>query len=295
MLGPLAAFSTSAIWAYASPRYAKITVDFGPVAVNLSRALAALLVATMVLAIRAVSTGSFASFNTMDIHSVAWLSLSMLTSYGLGDALFFVAASKIGFATALAIGSSFPLWSACAGWWFRGEVLSVDRLAGLALLVGGVVAIVALGRNEHAKKPGTYLRWVVLSIFVSLLWSATAFFTSQSTMTADPTLATAIRMAAAIPIIFGVSFFLKRVNPKPFYLPGRVFWRSFPLFAVEGFGGALAYVYGMSHTDLAVGSALSSLAPVLSVPFAVLLGLDRPSIPRMTALIGVVVGIWLLV
>ena len=98
-------------------------------------------------------------------------------------------------------------------------------------------------------------------------------------------------MAAAIPIIFGVSFFETRES-KPFYLPGRVFWRSFPLFAVEGFGRLWPMFMGCP-TDLAVGSALSSLAPVLSVPFAILLGLDRPSIPRMTALIGVVVGICL--
>ena len=150
LLGPLAAFFHVRDLGICQPRYAKITVDFGPVAVNLSRALAALLVATMVLAIRAVSTGSFASFNTMDIHSVAWLSLSMLTSYGLGDALFRSSLQKLVSLQLSRSARASPL-ERMRGVVVRGEVLSVDRLAGLALLVGGVVAIVALGRNEHAK------------------------------------------------------------------------------------------------------------------------------------------------
>ena len=296
LFGPLAAFSCSAIWAFASPRYTKITVLHGSPAINMARAITSLLVACAVLAGRAITESRFMAIDKVDLNSVLWLSLSMLTSYGLGDALFFLAASRIGFSTALAIGSSFPLWSALAAWGFKGEILSAGKWIGLLLLIAGVITIVIQGRKEHLEKKTHFLHWVGVSIFVSILWAGTAFCTSQSTLTSDPVLATAIRMAAAIPAISAAAIgVLNRLDPKPLFLPRGLYLKFFPLFAVEGFGGALAYVYAMSHSHLAVASALSSLAPVLSVPFAIALGLERTSFSRIAALTGVVAGIWLLV
>jgi drug/metabolite transporter (DMT)-like permease len=40
------------------------------------------------------------------------------------------------------------------------------------------------------------------------------------------------------------------------------------IFVIEAFGGSLLFIYGLTHSTLAVSAALSSLAPVISVPIA---------------------------
>ena len=55
------------------------------------------------------------------------------------------------------------------------------------------------------------------------------------------------------------------------------------------------FVYGLAHTDLAVGATLSSLAPLMSVPFALLYREERWSLPRFTAVTATVAGVVILI
>ena len=59
--------------------------------------------------------------------------------------------------------------------------------------------------------------------------------------------------------------------------------------------GSIFFVYGLANTDLAVGATLSSLSPLISVPFAIALGEERWSAPRAIAITATVGGIVLLV
>ena len=54
------------------------------------------------------------------------------------------------------------------------------------------------------------------------------------------------------------------------------------------------FLYGLSHSSLVLGVTLSSLAPVLSVPIAIALRVERFSIKRTLAIIVVAVGLALL-
>jgi drug/metabolite transporter (DMT)-like permease len=67
-----------------------------------------------------------------------------------------------------------------------------------------------------------------------------------------------------------------------------------PALVADSIVGALAYVYGLSHTDLAVGATLSSLAPLFSVPFAIAAGEERFDARRSAAIVVTVAGIVLL-
>ena len=77
--------------------------------------------------------------------------------------------------------------------------------------------------------------------------------------------------------------------------PAQVLRSSLWVFVLEAFGGSYFFVYGLSHTHLALASTLTSLAPVLSVPVALALKIERFSIGRTLGVCTVVIGLCLLV
>ena len=78
-------------------------------------------------------------------------------------------------------------------------------------------------------------------------------------------------------------------------LPRQEFRRWAWLFACEAFGGSLFFLYGLSRSPLVIGTTLSSLAPVLSMPVACALGWERFSGKRALGVLFVILGVWLLV
>jgi drug/metabolite transporter (DMT)-like permease len=70
--------------------------------------------------------------------------------------------------------------------------------------------------------------------------------------------------------------------------------KDYFLFAGEAYFGSLCFLYGLGHSELVVGTTLSSLAPIISAPAAVIMGLERWSWRRMGGVFGVVAGIVLL-
>jgi drug/metabolite transporter (DMT)-like permease len=63
-----------------------------------------------------------------------------------------------------------------------------------------------------------------------------------------------------------------------------------PAIAADGLLGSSLYVYGLSHSDLAVGATLTSLAPLISVPIAIALGEERWNGRRVAAVAMTVAG-----
>ncbi len=100
-------------------------------------------------------------------------------------------------------------------------------------------------------------------------------------------------MAAAVALCLIIG---KVVYPKErITLPISVYRSWYWLFIFEAFGGSYFYLVGLSHSSLAIGSTLASLAPVISVPVAIALRLEAFSWKRTAAVITVVFGLFLLV
>jgi drug/metabolite transporter (DMT)-like permease len=68
-----------------------------------------------------------------------------------------------------------------------------------------------------------------------------------------------------------------------------------PAFIADALLGSSLYVYGLSHSDLAVGATLSALAPLISVPVAIVVGEESWSASRLAAVVATVGGVVLLV
>lgn len=290
LLGPLGALGSSLTWAIGSAVYTRRARTHSAVEVNLSRAA---VVTPLFLCAAYLTLGPqiLAGFTPIRL---SWLALSTVCSYGLGDLLFYLSALRLGTATALAIASVYPVWAAVLGALSLGETLTAARLGGIALCTGGVAWLVLLSRESDPHRPRAPGTGLFLALLTSLLWAGNTYSIRRG--------ATGLPMLAANCFRFGLALaglLLARTllpGPKTRLLRRGPEAAGFALAAVvEGFLGSSMFVYGLSHTDLAIAAPLSSLAPLFAVPVGLCLGTERLSLQRLCAILTTVGGVVLLV
>ncbi len=306
MFGPFIALMSSFTWAIGTARYSVMAERHSAFAVNFGRALFGL----PLFALTAILVG--ADIEQLGAPQLGWLSVSIISSYAVGDCAFLVSARRIGVPAALAISSTFPIWSALAGFFFLGESLSSMQGLGLAFAVLGICGVILAGTRSASSRgssanvrdareahgdPSTAARQkmlgYVLAGITSLFWAVNSTALAYVGRGLNAPLANTARMAIALLLIpIAARFFA----PGQSLLIGRATFRRFWwVFVVEGYCGALFFMYGLSNSPVALGVTLTSLAPVISVPLALILGLERPSWLKTVGVCTTVAGIALLV
>lgn len=311
MLGPLCALASSFTWAIGITRYSALSKSFPAFTVNVSRAMVAL--PLFVLATFIQSGGyreGLASLGAVHLGSVGWFTLSMVSSYALGDLLFLMSTHSLGVPAALAIASSYPLWSALVAWVVRGEALGLSKMFGLFLVVGGTALVILTGyRNSRIERAaGGTVSWsksypagVIFAVCTSLLWATNTFSVSQGGQDLIAPVSNVVRMIVALVLcpLIGLPIAARmRKSPSektPIMLPWKSLKPAFWVFVLEGFGGSYLFLYGLTHSPLAIGAALSSLAPVISVPIAWMMKTESFSFGKTLGVVLTVAGVWLLV
>lgn len=299
MLGALASLASAAIWAFGSTRYALYSRALGSARVNLTRASTVLPI-FLVMTLWSTRGHLFAAVD--GTHAI-WLALSVVCAYAFADNLFFAAARRVGVTTALAIASTDPLWAAIAGALWRGERFGLWRAAGTALCVGGVIALILLApRVAHELAPDGSRQsdrkasriGILLALLTSLLWAGNCVATKLGATGLVLWQATLLRICFAWPILAATTALVTR--PTRDAAEARRSYRALiPICLLEAGVGSLLFVYGLAHSDLVVGATLSSLAPLMSVPFALLYSEERWSLPRFLAVLATVAGVIVLV
>ena len=100
-----------------------------------------------------------------------------------------------------------------------------------------------------------------------------------------------IRFIIAWPILAATSALTRAPDAATTPSRARAYRSLVPVSIAEACVGSSLFVYGLAHTDLAVGATLSSLAPLMSVPFALLYREERWSPPRFAAVTATVAGV----
>jgi drug/metabolite transporter (DMT)-like permease len=276
-LGPLCAFGSSVTWAFGSGGYSKLARDNSVYAVNFARAMVSLPLFLITAYVAAGSWGALVgSFS--EVHGVHffWLTLSMIGSYALGDVMFLLSTREIGVSVALTIASSYPLMMALWGFLFQGEALSHLQIAGLFLTVGGMATVI-LNTPDSPERRKVKGRGILFAFIAMACWGLNALGTAHGSRDLSMPVANSIRMAIALLLcgFFGKVIPTGQIGSNRLMLSKGDFKKWLWLFGFEGFGGAGFYMYGLAHTSLAVGAALSSVAPVLSVPVAWAFGIEK--------------------
>jgi len=231
-----------------------------------------------------------------------WLLVSVVGSYVVGDGLFLVSTQILGVPVALAIASTYPLWSAFAGWAFLGQGVNPAGLAGVILVVAGVVTVVRgrSGRADepHAGAPPTHgpgrTTGVLLASATSLFWALNTFAVAKGGEGIPFASVNTVRMGLAAMLLLLLRLVVPR-RATPLLLPARELRRAWPVLLLEGVGGTALFVIGLTRSPLAVAAALTSLAPVLSVPLALAIRRERVDGRTLLGIVVVTVGVIVLV
>jgi drug/metabolite transporter (DMT)-like permease len=319
--GPFSAFFSSVTWAIGSSNYSKFSRNHSAFTVNFTRAAIALPCFLLAALLQyGGPSATIQAFRDLQIAQLSWLGVSVIASYALGDAFFFWSSQVLGVPGALAISSIFPVWTAFAAYLFYGENLNAHQWIGLVAVVGGVVTVIlseprgslkrcpnaSRASNDSSKSLEKKTRsngmnrvtgGVLLAVASSFFWAINSYSVSRGGHGVSATVSNSVRMVIALPFcrLMAVLFGFRRGKAAPLFLPLRLVREFSWVFVLEAFGGSFFFVYGLSHSPLAVASTLTSLAPVLSVPVALALKVERYSLKRILGVCWVVIGLCLLV
>jgi drug/metabolite transporter (DMT)-like permease len=291
MIGPLLCLASSFIWSIGTTAFTNASHHNPVQAVNFTRALFA---APFFIVWSLIAGHSFASLQS---EHWGWICLSMFTGYALADLCFLEGIRRIGLVAGMAISAIYPLWSGLYAWFVLGDPFTTWNLLGLLLTVGGVVLVILGDSSEEHRKPERLISGVLYALSCSFLWALHSFVIGKLGNELPIPVMNATRMSMALIFVPLLGLILSReYRRRP-----RLIIRTEDLkktgwaFALEAWGGTFAYSMGMALSGLAVGAALSSLAPVFSIPIAWLFLRERPRLLKSAGSIAVVAGVILLV
>ena len=303
--GPFCAFFSSVTWAVGSSNYSKITRNHSAFTLNFTRAVFALPCFLIASLIQFGGVGpAYQAFRDLHTSQVGWFFASVVASYGIGDAFFLWSSQLLGVPGSLAIASIFPIWTALAAYFFHGEILNFHQYVGLFIVVGGVVTVIISEDRKEVRAGGlsSVTRGVLFALVSSLFWAVNSYTVSKGGFGTSAFVGNATRMAMALPMcrlfaflsVFHFGHFRTK-GSIPLFLPLEIVQAFSWVFVLEAFGGSFFFVYGLSHSPLSIAATLTSLAPVLSVPVALALKIERYSLKRVLGVCLVVIGLCLLV
>ncbi|HEX5661537.1 MAG TPA: EamA family transporter, partial [Polyangiales bacterium] len=94
----------------------------------------------------------------------------------------------------------------------------------------------------------------------------------------------------------GVFLLLAQWRPSQHKVAPRQLLREMRLpLALDTGIGSMCFVYGIAHTDLALGATLSSLSPLVALPVAAVMRTERVTVGKAAAVCLTLAGVILLV
>ena len=237
---------------------------------------------------------------SIKLSQVGWLTLSAISSTALGNIFFLWSSTSIGVTRALAISSIFPIWTAAIGWILKGEVLTLTCTIALVLLVVGVVVVIITGKNEPIDQrsktssgSNLYLAGVFFAFTASLFWAINSFAAAEGGKELSTNVSNVLRIGATL--ILCPFFNLIFTRNTRYTLPYEELKKISLIFALEGFLGTYLFIYGLTHSSLAAGAALSSLAPVVAIPIEIYRRKEKLNYVRTAGIIFIVAGVYFLI
>lgn len=298
LLAPSCALGSAVAWSIGSIGYSKLAKNHSIFSVNFSRALVSLpLFICAVIIASGGFTESWINYKSVEPSHWGWFAVSIFSSYGLGDAAFFWSTSLLGIPAAMAIASIYPIWTLFLGSYLMGEHVSHLQVSGVLICLVGVILVVLTpdrSLESPARRPqASPLLGLGLALLTSLFWSLNSYSVAKGGAGVLTPVGNSIRMAIALLLtaVLGKCMSPGELLILPLVQVRRFFW----VFVLESFVGSYLYVYGMSHASFSIASTLSALAPVISVPLAVISGTEKFSFVRTFGVCLVVVGVCLLV
>jgi len=226
-----------------------------------------------------------------------WLVLGMSSLAGfVVSALFLLRSFQyIGPRLTMLIGSTSPIFAAAMSWFILGQALPANVLAGIALVLAGVVWAVSENAGEKTKLEDAHYAKGMLTALASALTQG-ASFTLMSAGVADgyhPMSASLIRTVVAIAFLWlfifargGVGHRLKPIIIRPRALSSLV------LASVAGpVMGTTLVLLSLQFTSVGISSTLTGTTPIILIPLGYLVFGERITTRAVAGALAAVAGV----
>lgn len=275
-LGEIASLFTAMCWSTNAVLFAKAGRRVGSATVNGVRIGIALLV--MVL-LHLVLVGTLFPASA-GLARFAWLGVSGLIGFALGDALLFEAYVLLGARLTVLIYTTWPVFAAVMAWGMLGQSMGLAKVCAMVVTLAGIALVVL---EKSLGEPGQgRMRHFTLGLVLALggsLGQAVGFIFSKFGMAGDfsPISANLIRVAAGALALFAWQLLRGDLVPNLRKLKDT---HAATLIAFGAlFGpviGVVLSLYAINHARyLGVASTLMSLSPVMILPFSVFVEKER--------------------
>jgi drug/metabolite transporter (DMT)-like permease len=294
-LGELAALGTALCWTASSLSFAAAGRRMGSLSLNLVR----LVLAFVFLGVYNLGRRGLVLPLDATGEAWAWLFVSGLIGFVFGDMCLFRAFLLIGPRVAMLIMSLAPPIAAVLGWILLGERLSPLGIAGMAVTLVGIAAVV-LERTGGEKAADAGAKGErgkgVLLAFGGAAGQAVGLVLSKVGMkTYDPFAATQIRVIAGI-VGFSLLFtFIGWWERTVTAVRDRAGLGYAAIGAIAGpFVGVSLSLLSIQHTETGVAATIMATTPVLVIPAVILLHKEHVSLRAALGALVAVGGVALL-
>jgi len=237
----------------------------------------------------AIAAGQGRDMLTAPLWVVLSLWISVVIAMGLGDTLFFRGMDYLGVTRALTLGLLNPLLTTLTGTVFYGETMTLPRLAGIGLVIGGLCLIVSGGGGEGTAAARTRRRGLALVCSAAAAGALSATIQKPALLQMPVLAATALRIPVAGLVLWltpwtrGTLGALRSSSPRERRQLGTVC-------LLNAIGSAL-FTMAIRYGGVAVGNVLASTSPLFALPLEVWLLKQRPSRRTVLGAVLAVTGI----
>lgn len=260
-LGELSALLTACLWSFGALVFASATRRAGPVQVNVTRLLLALLYLAILIPVAGFGI-------SMSASQVTNLAISGVIGLTLGDSFLFRAFHELGARISMLVMSSAPAIGAILAFFMMGEAISIWGIVGILVTLAGVILVVSDPRkSEHASVSGTGLLFAFLAAAgqgAGLVFAKMAFAEGEI----NGFVATFVRVGASLVFLVPATFLMRQVvSPMAFYRRDRKGFGLTALGAVLGpFLGIAFSLIAVKHTSVGVAATIMATVPIIMLP-----------------------------
>ncbi len=282
-LGALCALGAALAWSVTSLLARSIIAHYGSVTINAVRSGVA---GVLLLAVVVTWTGP-ATLVAMSGTTFLLLAVSIVAAIAIGDTVFFESTRAIGLGRAMTIATTYPVGAAVLAAVFLDEPITLPVAAGTLLTLGGVAAIVG-GRTGEAR-PERLWFGIWTAVLASAAWAVSTVMMKPPLREIEPLTAQAIRLPLASALLWLTPW--ARGAPAALRAGGRGPLLRIAALSLVTAGSSVLFVASLKYAGVAVGSVLSSTAPLFAIPLGVIFLGERLSVPIVLGALLAVAGI----
>jgi drug/metabolite transporter (DMT)-like permease len=281
-IGALCALGSAFTWAMTSLLARTIHPTLSFVAINAIRStVAGGLLVSWVIAVDGVRALTSISATTFVL-----LALSIAVAVGIGDNLFFESSRTVGLARSMTIAMTYPLITTLLAALILDEAITARVVMGALLTLAGILLIVTGRPHAAEERHEHYWLGVAVAGLASLAWGVSPLMMKAPLQEMSATAAQGVRLPVGAAILWVTPWARGAVGAL--MTSGRPVITRMAALSVLTVFSSVMYVAGIKYAGVAMGSILSSVAPMFAIPLGVVFLGERLS---LGAVLGVLVTI----